>query len=127
MPIGESLDVRKSGEEWRGVVYPRDKWVISEIPDLTSGEPGRVRRVYITVFCLVWDWDIPVIAFDPRFGGCRCFRENPGGSDYPSLVREYLPYAGRSCYVNSDIAWRRSLGTGPSGFRRVGSGDYRSG
>ena len=38
MPIGESLDVHC--EEWRGVVYPRDKWVISGIPDLTRGEPG---------------------------------------------------------------------------------------
>ena len=27
-------------QEWRGVVYPRDKWVISGIPDLTRGEPG---------------------------------------------------------------------------------------
>ena len=28
-------------QEWRGVVYPRDKWVISilGIPDLTRGEP----------------------------------------------------------------------------------------
>ena len=45
-------------------------------------------------------WDIPVTAVDARFGGCWCFREDPGGSDYPSLVREYLPYPGRSRYVN---------------------------
>ena len=36
-------------------------------------------------------WDIPVTAVDARFGG----------SDYPSLVREYPPYPGRSRYVNS--------------------------
>ena len=27
-------------QERRRVVYPRDNWAISEIPDLTRGEPG---------------------------------------------------------------------------------------
>ena len=27
-------------EVYLGLVYPRDKWVISGIPDLTRGEPG---------------------------------------------------------------------------------------
>ena len=45
-------------------------------------------------------WDILVTAVDAWFGGNWCFRENPGRSDYPSLVREYPPYPGRSRYVS---------------------------
>ena len=41
-------------ENVKCVVDPRDKWAISEMPDLTRGEPGwgvlGVRRGYITVF-----------------------------------------------------------------------------
>ena len=89
------------------------------------------RDLYcITVIWLVWD--IPVTAVDAWFGGCWCFRRDPGKSDYSPIVREYPPYLGRSHFVNHIQYSGKACRGGRnrawiSGVRGVGSRDYRSG
>ena len=92
-------------QERRELVYPKEKWAISGIPDLTRGELGWGVLGVRKSPAWIYNCDLTCVGHYGNcgwrpIGGCWCFQKDLDRSDCPSLIREYPPYLGRAKSVH---------------------------